>query len=73
MYGGIYMLLNKPYFLKNKDWYYYDMNTGKYALTRNAPKKTINSFNDYYKELDNISSGNFNNQTKKTINNKYQN
>lgn len=46
------MLISKePYFLKNKDWYYYDVKTGKYKLTNNAPQKAIDSYNEYYKQL----------------------
>ena len=42
----------KPYFLTNKEWYYYDMDSGRYKLTDKAPKKAIDSYNEYYKELD---------------------
>lgn len=46
------MLIPKePYFMKNKDWYYYDVKTGKYKLTNKAPKKAIDSYNEYYKQL----------------------
>ena len=41
-----------PYFLTNKDWYYYDMNTGRYKLTDKATKEAIDSYNKYYEELD---------------------
>ncbi len=43
------MLISKePYFMKNKDWYYYDLKTGRYKLTDKAPKKAIDSYNEYY-------------------------
>ncbi len=41
-----------PYFLNNKDWYYYDVENGRYKLTDKAPKKAIDSYNSYYKEID---------------------
>lgn len=37
--------------MKNKDWYYYDVKTGKYKLTNKAPQKAIDSYNEYYKQL----------------------
>ena len=33
-----------PYFLTNKEWYYYDMKTGRYKLTDKAPEKAIESY-----------------------------
>ena len=40
------MLIEKmPYFLTNKDWYYYDKNTGRYMLTEKATKEAIESYN----------------------------
>lgn len=41
-----------PYFLTNKEWYYYDMDTGRYRLTDKAPEKAIESYKKYYKEID---------------------
>lgn len=55
------MLLEKPYFLKNKEWYTENKDLpsflgGKkqrhYTLTDKAPKKAIDSYNEYYKLLD---------------------
>ena len=43
---------NKPYFLTNDEWYYYDMDSGRYKLTDKAPQKAIDSYKEYYKELD---------------------
>lgn len=42
-----------PYFLINKEWYYYDMDTGHYKLTDKAPQKAIDSYNKFYGELEN--------------------
>jgi hypothetical protein len=55
------MLLKKPYFLTNKDWYIENKDLPnflggkskrKYILTSKAPKKAIESYDKYYKELD---------------------
>lgn len=56
------MLLNKPYFLKSKEWYIEHKGLpsflgGKvkrqYTLTNQAPKKAIDSYNEYYNLLKN--------------------
>lgn len=56
------MLLNKPYFLTNSEWYIENKELpsflgGKvqrqYTLTKKAPKKAIDSYNKYYKILEN--------------------
>lgn len=55
------MLLDRPYFLKNKDWYIENKGLpmflgGKvkrqYTLTDKAPKKAIDSYNNYYSEIE---------------------
>ena len=55
------MLLEKPYFLKNKEWYIENKEipsflkgkaTRHYTLTDKAPQKAIDSYNDFYKELE---------------------
>ena len=47
------MLLEEPYFMKNKEWYYHDKKEWKYKLTNKAPKKAIESYNKFYNLLDN--------------------
>lgn len=56
------MLLEKPYFLKNKEWYIEHKGLpsflgGKvkrqYTLTDKAPQKAIDSYNEYYNLLEN--------------------
>lgn len=39
---------DKPYFMKNKEWFYYDVKTFKYKLTDKATKEAIDSYNEYY-------------------------
>lgn len=46
------LIVDKPYFMTNEEWYYYDEKTFKYKLTTKAPQKAIDSYNEYYKKLD---------------------
>lgn len=55
------MLLSEPYFLKNKEWYIENDDIPKflggkserrYLLTKKAPKKAIDSYNEFYKMID---------------------
>lgn len=46
------MELTKPYFLKNKNWFYYDEEEMKYKLKKDAPAEAIKSYNDYYRQID---------------------
>lgn len=47
------MLIEKePYFMKNKEWYYYVVKIGRYQLTDKAPKKAVESFKEFYRKLD---------------------
>ena len=43
--------IDKPYFMKNKEWYYYDIKTFKYKLTDIAPKEAVDSYKEYYEEI----------------------
>lgn len=45
------MQLEKPYFMENEDWYRFDEKEFKYVLTDVAPKKAVDSYNDFYKHL----------------------
>ena len=55
------MLLERPYFLKNKEWYTVNEGTPKflggtvtrrYSLTPNAPKEAISSHKEFYREIE---------------------
>lgn len=46
------IILEEPYFLTDKSWYYYDMELGKLMLTEDAPEEAVKSYNEYYKMLD---------------------
>lgn len=45
------MLLETPYFMTNKDWYYYSTEDYKYHLTENAPPEAVESYNQFYRTL----------------------
>ena len=42
----------EPYFLINKDWYYYDDEEFCYKLTDKATKEAIESYKEFYDLLD---------------------
>lgn len=42
----------EPYWHKNKDWYYWDSKDQKYKLTNKAPQKAIDSYKEYYKDIE---------------------
>lgn len=46
------LIVERPYFLTNKKWYYYDENNYKYVLTDKASQKAKNSYNEYYNKFD---------------------
>ena len=41
---------NKPYFMENEDWYYWDEEAWSYKLTDKAPKEAIESYKEFYRE-----------------------
>lgn len=46
------MQVEKPYFMKNKSWYYFDEEEFVYKLTDKAPQKAIDSYNEFYKLIE---------------------
>lgn len=49
------MTINEqPYFLSNKDWYYYDEEDFCYKLTDKATKEAIKSYEEYYNNFDDM-------------------
>ena len=42
----------EPYWHKNKDWYFWNKKTRKFELTKNASKKAIESYKNYYRKSD---------------------
>lgn len=41
---------NKPYFMENEDWYYFDKEEWRYKLTDKAPKEAVESYNEFYSD-----------------------
>lgn len=48
------MILEAPYFLTNEEWYFFDEAEWKYKLTEKAPKKAVESYEEYYDDLFNL-------------------
>ena len=47
------IITEKPYFLENEEWYTINEGEGRgYLLTDKAPKKAVESYNKFYKELE---------------------
>lgn len=46
-------MIDRPLFMENPKWYYFDYEKKKYVLTKNAPPKAKKSYNEYNKELKN--------------------
>ncbi len=45
------VLIEKPYFLTNKEWFEYDKKNKKYILTNKAPEKAKKNYKEFYGEL----------------------
>lgn len=43
--------VERPYFLENEEWYYYDEKEEMFKLTDKASPKAIDSYNEFYKLL----------------------
>lgn len=50
-------MMDKPYFMENEAWFYFDENDWCYKLTKDAPEEAKESYNDYYTSLDAIDKG----------------
>lgn len=46
------MMVEKPYFLTNEEWYYEDEEEGIYKLTEKAPPEAVKSYREFYELLD---------------------
>lgn len=47
------MTVDRPYFMEDSKWYYFDFDQKKYILTEKAPDKAKESYKEFYKELNN--------------------
>ena len=41
---------DKPYFMENEEWYYFDEEEWCFKLTDKAPKEAVESYIDFYSE-----------------------
>lgn len=41
-------MMDKPYFMKNKEWFYFDVEEFKYKLTEKAPQEAVDSYEEFY-------------------------
>lgn len=46
-------MMDRPYFMENKEWYKFDFQKRKYILTDKAPKEAKKSYEEFYKQLNN--------------------
>lgn len=42
------MTTEKPYFMQNSEWFYFDEKEWKYKLTEKATKEAGESYNEFY-------------------------
>ena len=42
------LIHERPFFLANPEWCYYDESEGRYKLTDKAPKEAVESYEKYY-------------------------
>lgn len=45
------MTLPKPYFMQNKEWYYFDEEEFMYKLTKDAPDEAKQSYKEFYSQV----------------------
>ena len=47
--AGVLMTIpDEPYFMENKEWFYFDGNSFEYKLTEKAPPKAVESYKEFY-------------------------
>ena len=52
-------MMDRPYFMENKEWYEFDFDKRKFVLTNKAPEKAKESYEEFYKELNNANIDGF--------------
>ena len=45
------MFIDEPYFMTNEEWYYFEAKDNIYKLTDVAPDKAIESYKEFYNQL----------------------
>ena len=46
------MFVERPYFMENKEWYRFNEEEFRYELTDKAPQKAVESYEQYYKDVE---------------------
>lgn len=46
------MTVDKPYFMENPEWFYFDENEYRYKLTDKAPEKAVRSYEEFYNRIE---------------------
>lgn len=50
-------MVDRPYFMDNKDWYKFDFKKKQYVLTDKAPEKAEQSLKEYYADVNRRNMG----------------
>lgn len=50
-------MLDRPYFMENEKWYYFDFNKKSFVLTKDAPKEAEKSYKEYVRLLNQNKQG----------------
>lgn len=45
-------MIDMPYFMENKGWYYFDYDNKRFMLTDEAPPKAKESYKEFYETLE---------------------
>lgn len=45
---GIDVTIEKPFFMENKEWFYFDEDKMQYVLTKKATEKAKKSYKEFY-------------------------
>ena len=46
------MTVDKPYFMSNEDWFYFDEGEWRYKLTDAAPEEARKSYEEFYNMIE---------------------
>lgn len=46
------MTVDKPYFMENSEWFYFDEKDFRYKLTDKASEKAVRSYEEFYSRIE---------------------
>ena len=46
------MTVDKPYFLENPEWFYFDEKECRYKLTDKASEEAVKSYEEFYNQIE---------------------